>query len=96
MKLTEWISEFTEVVGSHKTAMDKLTEALENVKTANDTLYSSLSKLGDIDMSDFLGAGWDLKGMGIDNYVDLAGIAGANPLTEIMGAVKGISKLFNF
>jgi hypothetical protein len=96
MKFSDWLTDFFNALNSQKTAMERLEEALSNVKSANSNLYSSLGQLGDIDLSDWLGEGIDMKKNNVTDYVDLDSIANANPVTEIMNEVSGMANLFGF
>jgi hypothetical protein len=95
MKFSDWLTDFSNALSSQKTAMDQLEDALNKVKSANSTLYSSLSGLGEIDLSDWFGSDSIDLSTQIDNYVDLDSLT-ANPITSILNEVSGMANLFNF
>jgi len=97
VKLADFLNSFTSAVSQHKTAMEKLQDAINDVNTANDAINTSVSSFNDLDLSNFFDQSEiDFKNNNVNNYVDLEGIANANPITEILNPIKGMAKLFKF
>jgi hypothetical protein len=92
MKFADFLNNLSTAMGQHKTATQKLTSAMEEVNAANDQLNTAIASFGDID----LGEGNDFQSLGISDYVELQGIANANPITEIMSPIRSLADLFHF
>ena len=94
MKFADFLNSFSSAMSQHKTAMDKLQDAINDVSSANDAINTSVSSFNDLDLSELWGDELDMKNAGVNNWVDLESIANANPVTEIMNPIKGMAKLF--
>jgi hypothetical protein len=86
MKLADFLNSFSSAMSQHKTAMEKLQDAINDVNTAGDSISTAVSSFNDLDLSEWLNSNEiDFKNAGVSDYVDLESIANANPITEITG-----------
>jgi hypothetical protein len=103
MKFADFLNSFSSAMSQHQTAMEKLQDAVNEVSAANDAINTSVSSFNDLDLSEWFNSNpenpsyeIDFKSNNISDWVDLEGIANANPVTEIMNEVKGMANLFKF
>jgi hypothetical protein len=97
VKLADFLNSFSSAMSQHKTAMEKLQDAINDVNTSSDVINTTVSSFNDLDLSEWLNSNEiDMSNAGVSDWVDLESIANANPITEILNPIKTMTNLFKF
>jgi hypothetical protein len=56
VKLADFLNNFSSALSQHKTAMEKLQDAINDVNTSSEAINTAVSSFNDLDLSEFLTA----------------------------------------